>query len=161
MSRQTAFAVPKDRQDVTVRLIGGAVLEGAIFLEYGPVEHTAYQKVGSFLEDGNSFFPLLAAGAASPEFINKKNICTVEFSYQPEQEQDSLALSLMHAVDITAIFIDESSVSGALLAEVPVEKARLSDCLNLPGRFLSVKIDGKICYVNKGALRKVLYAEKA
>jgi len=160
MTGQTAFAVPKERQEVTVRLIGGEVLEGAIFLEYAPAEVKVYQKVGGFLEDGNGFFPLVPTGGGSPEFINKQNVKTVELAYRAEQEENGLALSLMQIVNITAIFVDESTINGSLLAEVPVEKARLSDCLNLPGRFLTVKINGRICFVNKDALRKVSYSDK-
>jgi hypothetical protein len=46
------------------------------------------------------------------------------------------------------------------MAEVPREKNRLSDCLNLPHRFLSVKTGGKILYINKKAIQKVVHDDK-
>jgi hypothetical protein len=161
MSNHTTLTVPKDRQDVTVHLLDGVELEGAIFLEYAPTAPTIHQKVIAFLEDGNAFFPLRLSESGATEFINKINVSVVELAYTAEEEKDSLALSLMHSVNITAIFTNENTISGALLAEVPVEKTRLSDCLNLPQKFLSVKLDGKICYINKNALQKVIYADKA
>jgi hypothetical protein len=156
MSQHTAFAVPKDRQDVTVVLFQGGSTDGAIFLEYQPGELSVHNRITAFLEDGNTFFPLVLKGGGT-EFIHKKNIKLIKVAYHPDQDSVQ-SLSLMHTVNITAVFIDESTISGALMAEVPVEKARLSDCLNLPAKFLSVKIDGRICYINKNALRKVVYA---
>ncbi len=67
----------------------------------------------------------------------------------------------MHAISVTARFCDGTAVSGELMAEVPQEKARLSDCLNISNKFLSVKTGGKMCYINKDALRTVVHADKA
>lgn len=161
MSDQAALAVPKDRQDVTVHLSGGGVLEGTIFLEYSQPELTLLQKVTAFLETGNTFFPLRLNKGGATEFINKKNVRIVELAYSADAEKDSLALSLMYSVEVTVVLVNDAAVSGALLAEVPLERARLSDCLNLPQQFLSIKMDGKIRYINKNALQKVVYAEKA
>ena len=161
MSNQAALAIPKDRQDVTVHLSGGGVLKGTIFLEYSQAELTLLQKVTAFLEAKNTFFPLRLNEGGATEFINKKNIRSVELAYSPDAEKDSLALSLMYSVEVTAIFVDDTEISGMLLAEVPLERARLSDCLNLPQQFLSIKVDGKVHYISKNALQKVVHADKA
>jgi hypothetical protein len=161
MNDQAAFAVPKDRQDVTVHLSEGGVIEGSIFLEYSLAERTLLQKVTAFLEAGNAFFPLRLNEGGATEFINKKNVTSVELAYSPDAGKDSLALSLMYSVGVTAVFTNGTEIGGALLAEVPLERARLSDCLNLPQQFLSIKVDGKIRYINKNALQKVVHADKA
>jgi len=161
MSNQAAFAIPKDRQDVTVHLSSGGVLEGTIFLEYAQAELTILQKVTAFLEAGNTFFPLRLNEGGATEFINKKNVRNIELAYSPDAEKDSLALSLMYSVEVTAIFVKDTVISGTLLAEVPLDRARLSDCLNLPQQFLCIKADGKIHYINKNALQKVVHADKA
>lgn len=70
-----------------------------------------------------------------------------------------MSLSLMHSVAVSAVFTDGVAILGALMAEVPVEKTRLSDILNLPAAFLSIKQDHRICYINKHALLKVVYAQ--
>jgi hypothetical protein len=160
MSNHAELAVPKDRQGVTVRLLGGGAIEGTIFLEYAPAGLTLLQKVNAFLEESNAFFPLRLSESGTTEFINKKNVGVIELAYTADEEKDSLALSLMYSVEVTAIFVNDNAISGALLAEVPLERARLSDCLNLPQQFLSIKVDGKICYINKNALQKVMYADK-
>ncbi len=162
MRSKAGLAVPKDRQDVTIHLLGGgAMIEGTIFLEYASPGLTLLQKVTAFIEGRNAFFPLQRKESGATEFINKKNVRTVELVYSASAEKDSFALSLMYSVDITAVFMNSETVSGTLLAEVPIENARLSDCLNLPNRFLIVKVDGKIRYINKSALQKVVYAGKA
>ncbi len=158
VSDRTIFAIPKDRQDVTVRLHGGKALSGSIFLELSPTELTMHQRVLAFLEDEHLFFPLKLAGSGATEFINKENVRLVEMAYAAEGEQDALKLSLMQAVNITVFFVNEQTLNGQLLADVPVEKARLSDCLNLPGRFLSVKENHTICYINKQEIQRVVYA---
>jgi hypothetical protein len=66
----------------------------------------------------------------------------------------------MHTIPIIAHFADGATISGDLMAEVPQEKARLSDCLNMSNRFLSVRTSGIMRYINKQALQKVIHADK-
>ncbi len=160
MNNQGVYAVPKERQDVTVRLDAAVSVSGSIFLEAAPGAHTVHHRVVAFLEDEAMFFPLTLQGGGA-EFIRKHNIRMVEAKYG-DNEDLKVALSLMQRVSITAVFTDTNSISGELLSEVPAEKARLSDCLNLPYHFLVVQSgDDTICYINKYALRKVVYNGKA
>lgn len=160
MSVDTVFTVPKDRLSVTVRLDKGVALEGEIFLEPVSGNLSVHQKVAAFLESGNAFFPLkLSAG--NTEFINKKNVWIVDVNIPDGHDADYFLFRPMHAISVTLLFSDGKIVSGELLAEVPEEKARLSDCLNLPGSFLCVRLAGKMRYINKETLQKVTYAGKA
>ncbi len=153
MTMKHEFAVPKDKQPVTVHLVGGEARTGNIFLEYFPEALTLHQKVKMFLEDANRFFPLTAEGMP-PTFINKERVSILEVAISDEEP----AYHLMHIEDITTQFTDGSALSGELLAEVPKEKARLSDCLNLPEAFLSVKRGKTICYLNKTTIQTVVYS---
>ncbi len=156
MANQGVYAVPKERQDVTVHLDAAATVAGSIFLEEAPGAHTVHHKVVAFLEDETMFFPLTLKEGGTTEFIRKRNIRMVEAKYG-ENEALTAAFSLMQRIPITAVFADTGSISGELMSEVPAEKARLSDCLNLPYHFLVVRIGDAVCYVNKYALRKVVY----
>lgn len=155
MNQQTAFAVPKDRQPVTVILAGGEKLEGVIFLEYAPEERTIHHRIAAFLEDAAAFFPLSKANGGT-ELINKKNIRLIELHISGEDEKVNAAIGLMLMIEVTAVFTDNTSLTGSLIADVPVERARLSDCLNLPDRFLNIKVGGSIFYINKESLLKVI-----
>jgi hypothetical protein len=146
------FAVPKEKQPVTVHFIGGEVRDGSIFLEYYPDARSLHHKMLAFLEDRKDFFPLSSGGV--PEFINKHAVRMVEVPFPQDEE----SFEIMHVELVTIIFRDGAQVSGDLLAEVPMEQARLSDSLNLPGGYLCARVYGRICYVNKKAVQKVLSA---
>lgn len=158
MSGKTVFAVPKDRQGVTIRLSRGVALKGEIFMESVSEGLSTHQKVASFIENSNTFFPIKVSPGENTEFINKHNVQTVEVDLPEDPETGYFAHLLMHTIPVTVYFHDESAVSGELMAEVPQEKARLSDCLNMPDKFLIVKTAEKICYINKKALQKVVHA---
>ena len=85
-----------------------------------------------------------------------QRIRMIEVDY-PEEED---AFNIMHVELVTVIFRDGSQVSGDLLADVPEERKRLSDCLNLSGRFLCTRTYGKVSYINKQAILKVISAGK-
>jgi hypothetical protein len=152
MPEPREFVVPKEQQLVTVHLIGGDTREGNVYLEFYPEARTLHQKMLAFLEDKKDFFPLSSSGV--PDFINKHAIRMIEVHY-PEEER---SFSFMHVELVTIIFLDGSQVSGDLMADVPAERARLSDSLNLSGQFLCTRAYGKVCYINKRAILKVLSA---
>jgi hypothetical protein len=155
MSNHAEYAVPKDRQHVKIRLGKGPEVEGEIFLEYTSEDLSRHQKISVLLESDNAFFPL--QGNAGIEFICKRNVRIVEVPFPEDPENNFFSLRPMNAVPIIAFFIDGDSVHGLLLAEVPEERGRLSDCLNLPDKFLNVRADGTMYYLNKEALQKVVY----
>lgn len=151
---QSTFVIPKEKQLVTVYLLGGSTVEGNIFLEYYPDARTLHQKLLTFFEDRKDFFPL--SSGSIPEFLYKRAIRMVEVHY-PEDEE---TFNLMHVELVTVIFRDGSQVSGDLMADVPEEHKRLSDCLNLSGRYLCTRAYGKVCYINKDAVLKVISAAR-
>ncbi len=156
MADGSVFAVPKEKQKVSIQLIGGETLTGSIFLEYHPEALTLHRKMTAFLEGENEFFPLASDGG-SPQFISKECIRTMKVDY-PEEEP---SFSLMHIEEISVLFADGAKVSGMLMADVPAEKARLSDCLNLADRFLSLRTGQAVLFVNKAAVQKVLYSARS
>jgi len=160
MSEKTVFAVPKDRQNVIIHLDKEIALTGVIFLESFSDDLSVHQKVSAFLENNLVFFPLKLQETGTTEFINKKNIGILEIAIPEVIDTDFFSLDLMHTIPVTAVLCHGDTISGELMAEVPQEKTRLSDCLNLPHKFLSVKTSDKIFYINKSALQKVVYADK-
>lgn len=161
MNEKTVFAVPKDRQSVTIRLSRDAALAGEIFMESIAEGLSIHQKVTSFIENSNTFFPLKLSPEGSTEFINKNKVQVFEVNLPEDPETSYFAHLLMQTIPVMVFLTDGSTVSGELLAEVPQEKARLSDCLNLTDKFLVVKSGERMCYINKEALQKVMHAAKA
>jgi len=154
MANGGGFAVPKEKQLVTVHVACGETITGNIFLEFKPETVTLYQKVASFLEESAAFFTIVP-DAGGPQFLAKASVRMLEM----ESVEDESAFSLKRIENITALLCDGVHVDGSLMADVPEEKARLSDCLNLPERFLSMRAGGKVLFVNKSLVLKVLYAK--
>ncbi len=154
MTDQREYVVPKEKQLVTVHLLGGETQEGNIYLEFYSEARSLHQKIVAFLEDKNDFFPLSRGG--TPEFVSKSAIRNVEVNY-PENDD---SFRIMHVELVTVVFRDGSQVTGDLLADVPDERNRLSDCLNLAGRFLCTRTYGKVSYINRQAILKVIASGK-
>ena len=160
MTGNAAFAVPRDRLEVTLRLDQGVILEGEIFLEYMAGDLAVHHLITAFLENDTLFFPIMINTSGGTEFISKKSVRIVEVDIPEASEVDYFFHLLMRAIPVTAHFSDGTSLSGDLMAEVPQEKARLSDCLNMRNNFLCVKTAGKMCYLNKEALQKVVHGDR-
>ncbi len=146
MTGHTPYAVPKEKLGVTIHFESGAVLRGFIFLEYTTAIMSARQKVSLFHEQDSAFFPLLLDDSGRTEFINKSKIRMLEAEY-PQEDDDEADSSLIRTINIIVVFNDGAMLSGGLLAEVPEQSARLSDCLNLPNQFLSLRVGRNALYV--------------
>ncbi len=150
------FAVPKRRQHVVLHLEPALAVKGTIFLE--PVHDgvPAYRAVAAFLEDHSRFFPFLLDRTGQTECINKANVLTVEMEHETDRDDSSFPLDLLQREEITVVFRGGNEMRGILLAEVPEERSRLSDCLNLPDKFLTIRSRSAIYYINKGAILKAV-----
>ena len=104
MAEHKEFAIRKEKQLVTVYLLGCATIEGNIYLEYNPGARTLPHTMMAFLENQKDFFPL--SSGTIPEVISKSAIRMVEVHY-PEDEE---AFSIMHVELVTAIFRDGTQV---------------------------------------------------
>ena len=153
MRGDAAFAVPRDRQSVTVRLDGGTAIEGEIFLEYMHADLSIHQKVTCSSKTITCFSPSRSMHRAEPT-LSVKNVWAVEVGFPEDPETSFFSPLLMQAIPVIAHFCDGTTIRGILMAEGPKEKARLSDCLNMQNKFLSVKTDGGMCYIKKDALKK-------
>ncbi len=159
MDENRAFAVPINRLEITVQLRNGVPIEGEIYLEHVTQDLSAHQKLVLFLENNNAFFPIKVAASGRTEFINKKNVQIFEVVVADGQDTAYFANLFMLSIPIVAHFSDGSMVQGDLMAEVPKEKARLSDCLNLSTGFLCIKSGSRMRYINRDALQKVVHAD--
>lgn len=157
MGEHTVFTIPKDRQKVTLYLDRGVILQGEIFLDMFAADLSVHQKVSAFFESPVQFFPIQLAQTGDTEFINKSNVGMAEVNVPVEQDTEYFSIRLMHKIPVTAMLLHGDEINGDLMAEVPEDRNRLSDCLNLPQRFISLREGAMIHYINKNALRKVVH----
>ncbi len=111
MSENTAFAVPKDRLSVIIRLDKGMTVSGEIFLEYVSDTVSLHQKVTAFLENDNAFFPL-KINSGSTEFINKTHVRYVEIIFPAAPDANYFSFRPMQSIPVNALFGDGDAVNG-------------------------------------------------
>lgn len=160
MNDQTVFAVPKDRLEVTIRLGNGVSLDGDIYLECTQGAFSLHEKIMAFLESSTSFFPIRVKGSGATEFINKDTVRAFEIALPGSSENSYFPPGKIHSFSVSIYLNFSSTLFGKILAEVPIEKARLSDCLNLPDKFLTLQTESRMCYLNKDTICKVIQEEE-
>ena len=159
MNNDSGLAVPKDKQAVVIHLDAGAIIEGDIFMESSINETSLHQKLLRFLTQGSRFFPIKTADAT--EFINTTAIRFVEVKIPADPSANFFSHLLMQTLQVTVYFRDNTTLSGQLMAEVPPGRGRLSDCVNIPAAFLSIYTSGKMCYVNRNNVVKIVEADNS
>jgi hypothetical protein len=157
MSGDAGLTVPKDRLAVIIHLDNGAIVEGEIFMESAVGELSIHQKITRFLDQGSRFFPVRTS--TSTEFINKTAIRYIEAGIPNDPGANFFSHLLMQTVPVMVYFKDDALLSGQLMAEVPQDRGRLSDCVNIDSIFLSVYTSGKMCYINKNVVTKIIHAD--
>lgn len=149
------FTIQKDRLKVIVHFSDGSRTTGDLFLSSFRDEHGGHQKIADLLESGKQFIPLMVEGN-KVEFIQQAQIIMVEGELITTEDSEMEYAALLHQEEATVIIADTFTIEGTLLAEVPPERSRLSDCLNLEGKFLKMRSKGRYLHVNKAMVKKVL-----
>ena len=149
------LTIRKDRLQVLVHFTDGSKTAGEVFLAPFSGDHHGHQKVADLLETEDKFFPLSIEGG-DVEFISKSQILMIEGELIGEEDRELLSAGLVHQVDVSVVITDACIIDGTLLAEVPPERSRLSDCLNLSGNYLRLRSENRYIHVNKSFIKKVL-----
>lgn len=153
--RMSVFAVPKDKHKVVVRFDSGQTQEGSVFLERGTQDRDVSRKMTEFLDDA-VFLPFQREDGTT-EFINISHVVSIE-----ADRPDDSGLAFHVRLNVKLILADApgsgSAITGTLLAEAPLERSRLSDCLNMPSRFITVVTADKLHYVNRSLVKKAVLA---
>lgn len=149
--------IPMHRLAVRVIPLEGAGLIGTIFLDQSRANQPLYLMVEDYLERENSFFPFKNETTGDTDFINKETIKMVEWVRLNKEEEGEQYANLMQAQETRVTFVNGSTLDGTLLSDVPPEKHRLSDCLNIDKKFLIIRTDTDYIHINKAKILKVEY----
>ena len=154
------LSVRKDRATITAVLPDGTKIRGEVFLASYSDTHYGHQKVADILEGEKLFIPVSIKEEGRKEegrveFINKDQVMILEGELSSEEAEEKLAIGLYNIEKIKVLFINGEIIEGAMISEVPKERSRLSDCLNLPDTFISMIKGGRYFYLNKGMITKV------
>lgn len=149
------LVVEKNKAVVTVILPNKAKLKGEVFLASFSDSHYGHQKVSDILEDDKTFVPISIEEEKRVEFLNKDQIVIVEGECATPEDEEKLSMGLYQVQGVRITFANEDTISGDMISEVPQERSRLSDCLNLENMFITMVKDGRYFYLNKSMITRV------
>lgn len=148
------LSIDKNKVQVAVTFTDGSKGKGEIFLAHQAGGHYGGQKVADLLNGDKAFLPIsLESGAV--EFISKSQILTVEGEVVSAEDEEMLSSGLINQIDVTVVTSGNQTIIGTLLAEVPEERSRLSDCLNLPEQFIRLNSESRYLHINKAMIKKI------
>ena len=152
----SVFFVPKDKHKVVVSFDNGQTQEGSVFLERCTQDRDVSRMMAEFLQrtDDSVFLPLQREDGTT-EFINTSHVATIETD---RPDESGLAFYVRLNVKLMLADAPGGDITGTLLAEAPQERSRLSDCLNMPSRFIAVLTADKLRYVNRRLVKKAVLA---
>ena len=149
------LSVQKNKANVTVILPDNTKIKGEVFLASYSDSHYGHQKVADILEEDKLFIPLSIKDEDRVEFININQIVILEGELSTPEDEEKLSMGLYHIEKVKITFANNETFEGAMISEVPKERSRLSDCLNMDGKFISTIKNGRYFYLNKNMITRV------
>ena len=148
------LSIDKNKIQVAITFADGSKGKGEIFLARHAGGYYGGQNVADLLNGDKAFLPIsLESGAV--EFISKSQILTIEGELIADDDDEMLSSGLIHQKDVVVVTSGNQTIIGTLLAEVPDERSRLSDCLNLPEKFIRLKSESRYLHINKAMIKKI------
>ncbi|MDB4875489.1 MAG: hypothetical protein JWM41_1935 [Gemmatimonadetes bacterium] len=145
------YRIEKLRRPVKVALVGGATLDGDIFLQPSARYRTGPQEPAELFNEEDEFVPLATTGDELV-LLAKAQIRTVEFG--AGLTDTPFAEVAGAAVDV--VLADGSVVAGELRMEIRASRPRLLDFLNEDSqRFLTLRSSSSLCLVNRRLIAQV------
>ena len=149
------LSIRKGKANITAIFTDGTKIRGEVFLASYSETHYGHQKVSDIIEGKKLFIPVSMKEENRVEFLNRDQIMILEGELSSPEDEEKLAIGLYHIEKVRVIFINGETMEGAMISEAPPERSRLSDCLNLPNRFISMIKGGRYFYLNKKMVVRV------
>ena len=149
------LSIRKDRATITAVFSDGTKIRGEVFLASFSETHYGHQKVADIIEGDKLFIPVSIKEEERVEFLNRDQIMILEGELSSPEDEEKLAIGLYHIEKVRVIFINGDIMEGAMISEAPPERSRLSDCLNISSRFISMIKGGRYFYLNKKNIIRV------
>ncbi len=157
--------IPKNRVKATAYFSDKTKIRGEVFLSSYAFAHEGHQHVGDLLESDKVFIPFLVNDTDQSELVNKEKIMILEGEFTDDSEsmgeEERIAMGLLSTYHVRVIFHGGERIEGILLAEVQPDASRLSDCLNLPSRFLRFRKGSRFLHLNRDMITRVISLDDA
>ena len=149
------LSIRKNKANITAVFSDGTKIRGEVFLAAFSETHYGHQKVSDILEGENLFIPVFIKEEERVQFLSRDQIMILEGELSSPEDEEKLAIGLYHIEKVRVIFTNGDNMEGAMISEAPPERSRISDCLNLPERFINMIKGGRYFYLNKKSIVRV------
>lgn len=153
MSSVYTYRIEKDKLAVSIRLNGGENVHGFIFVQPSVYRHLGREESVDLFNSPEPFLPLVT-NHGDTLLIAKDQV--VEAWPVDETEADELRRATGRSVILEITLVDGAVRTGAVLLEMPSDRARPLDFLNQHhDRFLTLFADDAIHLVNMHCIERV------
>ena len=153
MSNVYTYRIEKDKLAVSIRLKGGENVHGFIFVQPSVYRHLGREEPVDVFNSPEPFLPLVTEEGDT--FLVAKDQ-VVEAWPVDESEADELRRASARSVVLEITLVDGAVRTGAILLELPSDRARPLDFLNQHNdRFLTLFADDAIHLVNMRCIERV------
>jgi hypothetical protein len=149
--------VPTTTFTAEIALVEGETLIGRFFVPAHTSLHPGPMRPDERLNDEADFFPFLPADSTEPVIVNKRQVAWVAFdvrtfpSFRDEESYEPPSMP-EHRV---GVHCRGRTLAGTLVIDLPQYKSRVLDRLNHQERFLRIKEEHFLYYVNRDHISKV------
>jgi len=157
LEAQADLAVPVRTVPLTIWTVEGAVLDGRLSLRLHVETHAGPETVQDRLNDPDLFLTISLSGETPLVFVNKIQVIRVEVSEEEDRipgVPDSLVGVSIEAVRVQ--LINGEQLAGMVRIEAPSGRRRVSDFLNTQPPFLPLKGGGRLHFLHKRFISRVL-----
>lgn len=146
------FRIEKLRRRVAIDLVGGARLDGDVFLQPSARYRNGPQTPSELFNEPDPFIPV-ATGDDAFTLVAKAQVLRVQFPADSTDTDEREVEGV--AVDVT--LADGSFASGTLRLEMRAERPRLLDFLNADDRapFLTLRSAADVILINRRLIAQV------
>lgn len=152
MRETEILRIPKQNVLVHLALAGAEPRPVEILLAAHQAHEFRRQHVLDVLEEPLLFLPARDSASGVWEIVNKRWILWIRMSSEEEVDEELFDFAKKVRVDLQG----KAQLEGELLYSAPEESARVSDYLNLPGRFFRLWEGEHVYLVNKSLVFRVV-----
>ncbi len=146
------FRIEKLRRRVAIDLVGGARLDGDVFLQQSARYRSGPQSPAELFNEPDPFVPI-ATSDADFVLVAKAQVLRVQFAPDAADTDDRE----VEGVAVEIVLADGSFANGELRLEMRAERPRLLDFLNADDResFLTLRSAADVLLINRRQIAQV------
>jgi hypothetical protein len=141
------------RQRVELLLTGRRVIAGDVHLQLGAEAHSGPESPLDLLNRQEPFFAVTLDGE-QPVFIAKSQLLQLKLPPQSTLD-DPVRESAARRLELEVELADGSLFEGVVMMELPPDRPRLLDFLNLATRFFALRTPDAVRLLNRDHVRAV------